>query len=103
MSHNWTEALVDEAGRLNPGCPYPIIDWASAASFDNFHHTVQLLRLLPIYFEYPANVQEFVEYARILVQMFANGARKFRPTFANISLDIRGVFTKVRVVSPAQR
>ena len=36
MSQNWTEDLVDQAGRLNPGCPYPVVDWISAASFDNF-------------------------------------------------------------------
>ena len=27
---------MDEAGRLNPDCPYPVVDWISAASFDNF-------------------------------------------------------------------
>ena len=35
-SINWTDDLVTLALDRNPGCPYPVMDWISAAVFDNY-------------------------------------------------------------------
>lgn len=35
-SYNWTDDLISDAVKENPGCPYAVLDYCTAAVFDNY-------------------------------------------------------------------